>query len=292
MKTIVCSISGGRTSAYMAYKLKNNLSDLEDFMGDSVELKYVFANTGMEHDDTLRFLSDVDEQFNLGVVWVEGVAQHGERVSTKYRVVDCNTASRNTEWKNDKHPFHGHIMKYGIPNIAFPTCTREMKLNSITSYLRSIGLNKSDYYTAIGIREDEKRRVSKNADAGNIFYPLVDIWPTDKQDVLDFFSEFDWDLKIPEWQGNCVTCFKKSYKKLKAVYFETPNVFDFTDYMEKKYPRVGAEFRNEWSPDRVFFRKSMSTEKLIESFDDNDPHPYIDDGGCSESCEMYQMELI
>ena len=90
-----------------------------------------------------------------------------------------------------------------------------------------------------GIREDEMRRVSASADAQNIIYPLVDLFPSDKIDVLNYMKQFSWDLTIPEHLGNCTMCFKKSYKKLNMVYRQKPEVFEFTDRLEQKYSRHG-----------------------------------------------------
>lgn len=45
-KQIVCSFSGGETSAYMAIKLKEKNPDTA----------FVFANTGEENEETLEFV--------------------------------------------------------------------------------------------------------------------------------------------------------------------------------------------------------------------------------------------
>jgi len=301
MITINISVSGGRTSAYMAWWMLNNKPQVADHLGCTVtdlDYQFTFANTGMEHEDTLRFLDCVDRHLlENRVVWLEGVVQYGERKSTQHRIVTYETAFRNDQWRDPLHPFHAVIKKYGVSNLTWKCCTREMKLHAMNSYRKS--LHPDGYYTAIGIRADEARRVSKNADAGKILYPLVDLHPCDKEDVLDWFGEFDWDLAIPEWQGNCTMCFQKSLPKLNAVYNETPEAFEFTAYMEKEYGRTGYEFKdgNPDQKERVFFREHRSTEDMIAIFKQNpsDPERFInvlDDAGCSESCEMYQTEFF
>ena len=298
------SVSGGRTSAYMAWWMSQNRQAVAEYLGceeSAMRYYFTFANTGMEHDDTLRFMNDVDNKLLGGqVVWVEGVAQHGKRLGTKHRVVTYETAYRNNQWKDPKHPFHDNILKYGISNTTFMPCTRELKKNAMDSYrTHSLGLKSSkEYYTAIGIRADEDRRVSKNAGVQNIIYPLVHINPVDKEDVLDAFSAFDWDLKIPEWQGNCITCYKKSFKKLNKVWHETPEAFEFNDWMETHYQFIGPEFKKHGvTRPRTFFRGNRSTKDMIAMFRENpaDPSDFIDvmnDAGCSESCEMYETETI
>jgi hypothetical protein len=250
----------------------------------------------MEHNDTLRFMNDVDKyHLNSSVVWLESHIHHGQRKSSSHVVVNYENATRNNVWLNESHPFHAYIKKYGIPNVSFKACTRELKLNPMKSYLRSIGVD--NYYTAIGIRDDESRRVSKTAKVENLIYPLIDIYPTDKQEVIDFWSHYEYDLRIPEWHGNCVTCYKKSFKKLAMVYSESPEVFEFNRFMEHTYPFVGPEFEKHGVTDpRVFFRTGLSTDQLIETFNVVGSENAVQliahsaDSGCSESCEIYDME--
>ena len=209
------SVSGGRTSAYMAKLLLDRRHDVADWLGvPEPDLKYVFifANTGMEHGDTLRFLRDIDRAFGLGLVWVEAVVNPVKGQGTKHRVVTFDSAFRRDEWRHPDHPFHATIRKYGVPNTTWNPCTREMKLRAMTSYMRSIGCKPGDFHTAIGIRDDERRRVSssKEADIYRIVYPLVELEPTDKDDILEWASELPFDLAIPEYMGNCVTCSRKA----------------------------------------------------------------------------------
>lgn len=276
MDKLLVSVSGGRTSAYMSMMIW-------DQMKYSVaDIRFVFANTGKEHPDTLRFLHDFEVNTGIPVVWVEAVVNPEKGQGTRHKIVDFDTASRNGE------PYRAVIEKYGVPNVRYCHCNREMKLQTITSFCRSIGWSSGDYHSAIGIRADENRRVSKDAVIQNIIYPLVDIWPTEKEDVIDYMAMFDWDLKIPEHLGNCTTCFKKSDKKLKMVHQEMPNEFDFNREMESAHSMIrGVK--------SVFFRGGRSTEQLIDTFEfigDIDLPDAVLEGGCSESCEIYQMELI
>lgn len=273
---LLVSFSGGRSSALMAHLVKKHWSDLYD-------LRFVFANTSFEHQDTLRFVDAVDREFGLGVIWLEAVANHTERKSSGHRVVDFHTAARDGE------VFRDSVAKYGLPNRTFKSCTRELKLNAIKSYTRSIGW--LDHLTAVGIREDEPKRISPTASQQRIIYPLATIWPTDKQDVLAFFEDFEWDLAIPEHMGNCRACFQKSDRKLAAVYRDDPAAFDFVADLERDYSHVGPN--NRLGP-RKFFRLERSSADMRNAFDLAGGHvlPYDDEpGSCSESCEAYQNEL-
>lgn len=273
------SFSGGRTSAYMAKMLIDNFADRYDFI-------VTFANTGMEHEKTLEFINNCDKYFGFNTVWLEASVKHGERIGTGFNIVTFETASRNGE------PFHEVIKKYGIPNTAYPHCTRELKLNVMRSYLSSLGINHRDIRTAIGIREDETRRISKQAGVNNIVYPLIDDFPSDKQDILQWWSNQEFDLEIPEYLGNCVGCFKKSFKKQFRTLDKYPNALDFYAEMERLYPQVGNK---EGHHDRVFFRGNTSANSLIGLWSDDDQEEQLDmflDGGCSESCEVYTTEEI
>lgn len=273
------SFSGGRTSAYMTKKLIDNLSDQYDFI-------VTFANTGMEHPKTLDFIRNCDDVFKFNTVWLEGVVHYDEKRASTHKIVNYNTASRNGE------PYEAYIKKYGIPNTAFPQCTRELKLNPMQSYLKSLGINYKKIPTAIGIRADEKRRISKNAENINIVYPLIDMWPTDKQDILDWWEDQLFDLEIEEFEGNCLGCFKKSFKKHFMQIDKDPSCYDFYRKMESKYKTVNIP-----TGERVFFRSNTSTEGLFKMYNEFKeaeqklPKQYdlYANGGCSESCEVYEI---
>lgn len=294
--TLLVSVSGGRTSGYMARWIQQNRDTLAGYLEvDTVRPVYVFANTGAENEDTLRFLHDMDREFGLGIVWVEAVVHPGERKGSTHRVVSYSGAMRLEQWRDALHPFHAVIAKYGIPNTVFRPCTRELKQNPIASYMRSLGLaGTAHYHTALGIRVDERRRVAKTAEAQNIIYPLVDLEPSDKGDILDWWRQFSWDLKIPEWQGNCVTCHHKSILKLRAVHQETPEAFEFNAGMERYYRRVGAGFPDPDKPDRLFFRSNLTTGGLLKLFEDPSVRDYPrkpTPSACSAQCEMFEMEF-
>ena len=256
---------------------------LKEFFSEAYDIVYTFANTGAEHEDTLRFLNEVDKRYNLGVVWIEAVVHHGAKKSCTHRVVTYETASRDSE------PFEEMVRKYGLPNQTFKNCTRELKLRPMQSYLRSIGW--TEWVSAIGIRADEMRRVSPTQDAQNIVYPLVHWSPKDKQDILDFFEPFDWNLAIEEWEGNCVWCYKKSERKLFKVWQKDPRNFDTPIRLDQLYKNVGP---NNVPGPRQMYRGRRSAPVLVQQFQEygEDAARGVTDGGCSESCEVYETEEI
>lgn len=289
------SFSGGKTSAYMAWLIKKYLSPF-------FEIVYTFANTGLEDERTLIFVDRCSREWDLNVVWLEAVVHQEERRGCTHKIVDFETASRNGE------PFIEVIKKYGIPNMDFQPCNRELKLNTMKSYMKSIGWK--DYMTAIGIRTDEDRRVNaKIASDNNIIYPLINIWPRDKEDVTIFWEDQPFELGLEEHEGNCVTCWKKSDKKIFRLIQENPEAFAWNREMERLYGWHGAPYYGVPQPNkkpRVFFRGYRSTDDMFAQAAEVKQQKVIQivaekewldrqktfdfDAGCSESCEMFEME--
>jgi hypothetical protein len=271
------SFSGGRTSAYMTKLLIDNWSDRYEFI-------VTFANTGLEHPKTLEFINNCDKVFGFNTVWLESVVQHDKRSAPTHKIVTFETASRKGE------PFEEVIKKYGIPNSAFPGCTRDLKLAPIKSYLKSLGIDEHKIRTAIGIRTDETRRVNaKTAEARTLEYPLIVVWPSDKQDVLDWWEDQPFDLGIDEFEGNCLGCWKKSLKKHFMQIERDPSVYDFHKRMEAEH-----EFTGPQQGHRHFFRNDMTTIQLFKAYEEHGGQPRRmieqphENSGCSESCELFE----
>lgn len=281
---IFVSFSGGRSSALMAALVKYHL-------GPYCDVLFVFANTGREHPDTLRFVNDVDRYLDLMLVWVEAVV-HPKGTGSTSRVVTYETASRSGE------PFEAVVARYGIPNNGFLHCTRETKTNPMHHYVREVhGWARGTYTTLLGIRADEKRRVRDKAEAAHIAYPLDQWWPADKQDVLTFWEEVPWDLTIAEHWGNCIDCQKKSDRKLGLLAQEDlAGVFTFPIKLDRLYSKVGPNRVNGVPTDapRKRYRGYMSTLEKLAAFEGVDIRSLTDDAGdgCTSSCELYETVVV
>ena len=186
-KNLLVSFSGGETSAYLAKWLIDNKSK-------EYNMIFVFANTGDEEEETLKFIDLCAKKWNINIVWVEAKVYHNERKGTTHKIVNYQTASRNRE------PFIEVIKKYGIPNQNFLHCNREMKLQPIKSYVKSIGWK--NYETAIGIRNDEVDRINKNRKKLKLIYPLITDKPTTKQEISYWWSKQDFRLKLKSYNTN------------------------------------------------------------------------------------------
>lgn len=292
-KKLLVSFSGGETSAFMVHWLKENKSD-------EFEMVFVFANTGQENEETLKFANYIDKKYNLNLIWVEAVVNPEFGKGIRHKIVDFETASRNGQ------PFEKIIEKYGIPNMNAPHCSRGLKEQPIKSFIKSLGWD--EYFTAIGIRVDEFDRMNAKKDEKKLIYPLVDMRPTNKQEINNFWNKQEYRLELKGYEGNCATCWKKSMRKLGTIAKYNPEKFDFFEKMEQKYenyltPSMAKAGKAE--PPIRFFRKNLSVKdvKLIPK----DPHfqDATDDSviydfqttmnfieldssnGCEESCEAF-----
>lgn len=277
---LMVSFSGGQTSAYMSLRLKREFEAAYD-------LRFVFANTGQENEETLRFVERTDQEGGLGVVWLECIVNPAHGKGVRHRTVSFKTAARQGE------PFEAFIAKSGIPNSNKPQCSDRLKALVIESYKRAIGW--SGCFHAIGIRKDEERRRAKAAvQVYNLVYPLLD-WPTmisDKEDVLNYWEEQPWSLGLEAHEGNCKTCWKKSNNKLWLLAVEHPERFEFMARMERQYSHVKP---NENGAPRVFFRGNRGAVDILReasSMDSRTLRRMIgadtqSETGCAESCEAY-----
>lgn len=280
------SFSGGLTSAYMTKWLIDNKRKQYE------KIVVLFSNTGQEDERTLEFVNRCDKEWNFNVVWLEAVVQHEVRVGTKYKVTDFKNAARNGE------PFEEVIIKYGIPNHAYPHCTRELKLAPMNVYIKDfLKWEKGTFETAIGIRADEMDRVNSRMNELNLIYPLCEDHKMSKRMINDWWQKQGFTLGLFEHEGNCMWCHKKTKRKLLTLAKNRSDVFEFPMRMEAKY---GLNGHNIDGTKRKFFRKHQSTIELLNEskapFDEFDPLniKYKDfdfemdvANGCSESCEVY-----
>ena len=280
--TLVISFSGGRTSAYMTCRA------LKEWNNKYEKIHVVFANTGQEHEETLRFVHLCDTVLGFNSVWIEAKVSPETGVGTSFNIVNHNSASREGK------PFESVVAKYGIPFSKSPHCTRELKEYPIRSYIRSLGLKNGDYDMAIGIRSDEKDRVNfSGMKTKGIIYPLIG-WDIKKKDVLEWWAKQEFDLKIPEHLGNCTWCWKKSFKKLATVYRENPEIFDFPSRLEVEYARAGS-VATKLDKDIKPFRGWKGVDYIKELASSN-IQSYADEwweaqGGCGgESCEVFATD--
>jgi len=213
------SFSGGRTSAYMLYKVL----EAHD-MSLPEEAKVLFCNTGKEDNATLDFVNECSVRWNVEITWLEFTLENED---SAFKVVDFATAARNGE------PFEAVIKRYQpyLPNGRARYCSSQMKTRTMHRYLQSIGW--TDWDTFIGIRADEPRRVSKfrsnphpETKHETICLPLASTNVSSK-DVGRFWTEQDFDLGLPNMNGktmhgNCDLCMLKPKAQILSLIQEKP----------------------------------------------------------------------
>lgn len=222
----VISFSGGRTSAYMLYRVIRSNNGLP---ADAI---VCFANTGKEEQATLDFVHQCETTWGVPIAWLEYRPE-----KPRFEVLDYQSASRNGE------PFEMLIeRKKYLPNMVARFCTQELKVLTIDRYLKSKGLD--DYITFVGVRADEPRRVAKIRSQGDKFCPLAEDGITEEI-VWDFWNNNPFDLKLPKVSGasNCDLCFLKGAGIIRSLISEKPERAVWWAKMEEK---IGATFR----PDR------------------------------------------
>ena len=208
------SFSGGRTSAYMLWRVLQANNGIPD---DAV---VCFANTGKEEEATLEFVRDCEMNWGVPIVWLE--YQDAEEAKDRFKVVSFETASRNGE------PFELVIRKKNyLPNPVTRFCTIEMKIRTIANYLFSIGMcetkSAGEHISWVGIRADEQRRAAKIPRDRT---PLVSAGVT-KEIVGEFWASQSFDLNLPNingatYHGNCDLCFLKGYGQTMSLIAEKP----------------------------------------------------------------------
>lgn len=219
------SFSGGRTSAYMLWRVLQSNNGLPE---DAI---VCFANTGKEDEATLQFVHDCETQWNVKIHWLEYTS-----VDPKFKVVDFQSAARNGE------PFEELILKRKyLPNPIARFCTGELKVLTIDRYLKSIGI--TEYATALGIRADEQRRAAKMTDK---LIPLVRANVT-QADVQEFWKNSPFDLGLRFGNGitplgNCDLCFLKGQNQIMSMIADKPERAIWWASMEEK---IGGTFRKD-----------------------------------------------
>ena len=234
----VISFSGGRTSAYMLWRV---LQAHGGMLPDDVAV--CFANTGREMPATLDFVRDCAAAWNVNVRWLEYRWAKGGPFVVE---VSHNSASRNGE------PFEALLRsKSMLPNPVSRFCTIELKIRTQKRFLRAeFGW---DHWTSIvGLRADEPKRVERALDRERT---KKDRWHNacplaedgiEEYHVLDFWRRQPFTLRLAgRWEGNCDGCFLKGRGAISRVMRDHPERMQWWADMEavQRGAGAGAKFR-------------------------------------------------
>lgn len=228
------SFSGGRTSGYMLWRiLQAHGGTLPD------DVVVCFANTGREMPATLDFVRDCGERWDVPIVWLEWrhARVDGKRNRIRWaEIVTHDTASRTGE------PFDMLLESRRIvPDQSRRFCTRELKVLTISRYLRGLGWKR--WQNIIGFRADESVRIEnkqkQEADNPGLWFstfPLSNAGVT-KLDVMRFWRKQNFDLQLDADGdgGNCDGCFMFSSDRIGRMFRKYPDRMDWWRRKEAQY---------------------------------------------------------
>lgn len=252
------SFSGGRTSGFMLW---NIINAYKGTLPDDIYV--VFANTGKEAPETLDFINEVSDKWNVKIHWLE-LEVADVRPIWRTKIVDYNTASRNGE------PFSVLIKKRGyLPNPVTRFCTSELKINVMKRFMKSQGYK--EWFNVIGLRYDEPRRVAnaKNSKEKWInLMPMADAKHT-VEDVSEFWSKQNFDLNLTNANGktpagNCDLCFLKGMDSTISILKERP---EMANWWIEKEQEVNATFRKD-RPNYIQLLEISRTQRTLFNDDD------------------------
>ena len=234
------------------------------------DIHVVFANTGKEATETLDFVKEVSEKWDIHISWLEHYFGD-ERPIHRTKEVTYETAARNGE------PFERLLDQRGyLPNPTSRFCTSELKIKVMQRFMRKTKGYKT-WYSVIGLRYDEPRRVasSKKANDYEIWTnttPIYDAKHTVK-DVTEFWNKQNFDLNLTNANGktpagNCDLCFLKGMDTTMSILKERPEMADWWIKQEQKFGNHdGAKFRK----DRPEYIKLVDISKSQQDlFNDDD----------------------
>jgi len=259
------SFSGGRTSGFMLWNI------LQAYNGKLPEdVHVVFANTGKEAPETLDFVNEISQKWDIHIHWLEHYFGD-ERPIHRTKEVTYETAARNGE------PFERLLDQRGyLPNPTSRFCTSELKIKVMQSFMKKIK-GYDTWYSVIGLRYDEPRRVASSKKANDYEMwtnatPMYDARHT-VEDVTNFWNKQNFDLNLTNAYGktpagNCDLCFLKGMDTTISILKERPEMADWWIEQEKKFgDHDGAKFRK----DRPQYIKLVDISKSQQNlFNDDD----------------------
>lgn len=269
MKNIV-SLSGGRTSAYLAHLLQER----------DPETEFIFMDTGAEHPKTYEFIRNIVAHWKIKLTCLRVIPNPEMNKPSNYEIISIDQIGPDLE------PWKRMLRKYGHPYVGGAFCTDRMKTVPFIKYCDE-HFGRGNYTTWLGMRIDEPKRISPKP---GIRY-LAEISDFEKQDVIEWWRDQPFDLEIQEHLGNCVFCIKKSLQKVALA--------------AKDEPELAAQFIQtlqvfDVKPDKVMYRSNNSLEQVIALFSDTGRDELAsrmtsmrqyDTGSCSESCEAFGGQI-
>ena len=277
----VVSFSGGRTSAYLVHLMEQKRK-----AGEIDNVHYVFMDTGAEHPKTYEFIRNCVDYFGIDLVCLRADVIQEQGKSASYYEVDLE------DCKPDLKPWYDYTKKYGMPHVTMPKCTDVMKIVPFTKWCID-KFGKENYITWLGIRIDEPKRLK---DVERMRY-LAELSTSDKEAILDWWSDKPFDLNLPEYLGNCVFCIKKGANRIALGQRDEPELADdWRDMVYRDGMHITAGRKEAGIPNEACYRNYMTFNGITEAFEDNTREQLLmtlrsASGACAESCEVFGCQL-
>jgi len=262
---ILCSVSGGSTSAMMAYILMTS----DRYKDDNIV--YAFANTSRESPETIQFLLDIQKMWDIKLYFIEGVYSLKLGKGVGHRIVHPDKLQMRglLYYKAVLHKNKGVFS--GLPSQFAPYCSEMLKVLPLRAFAKEY-FKGEPYVTAIGFRsEDMPRRISipEIKEIKDKIYPLISDFqkPVNLVDVYKFFEIQPFKLNLDRKLGNCLICWKKSNNILIDILKEDSSAAIFEKKLELKFGNTSYR-GNKSISDLVNISKQLGTQLKLFSDDD------------------------
>lgn len=265
----IAGISGGRTSAMMAYGLPDGCV-------------LAFQNTGREAAGTYDFIARVEDDLQRPIVRMEyrAPARGEPPVASTFEVVSHSALARRGEPFSDllecirtyreKHKGLGPVAPWARSRI----CTAYLKIRTQRKWCAAQGWGDfREYDEYVGLRADEPERVARmrerNEKLGSNEHAPLHRNGVTKADVLAFWSRKPFDLTVPEHMGNCTGCFLKDEADLASALLDPETDAAWWIDIEARYApmrrgRPGYAQVLAEAPDRMRIREGIRTGSAYE----------------------------
>jgi len=250
------SFSGGRTSAFMLHEI---LRAHDGVLPADVHV--VFANTGKEREETLRFVHECATRWGVRVRWIEW-----RPGNPGFEIRGYDSASRHGE------PFAELLRgKSYLPNWQARFCTQHLKVEPMHAFMRAQRHEVGQFLEVIGLRDDEGHRILRGferaqRDARRVLYPLARA-KMRRADVMAFWAGQPFDLGLEAWEGNCDLCFLKGRGLRKRIIRDDPSRADWWAEQERV---TGGFFDRRDRVAALIDEVSCSPELSFDSLDDEE----------------------
>ncbi len=243
------SVSGGKDSTAMA------LLALERAEIYKYDLRFVFADTGNEHPETLKYLDYLEQKLGIQILRLK--ADFSARFKRKRHIIGTKWRREGVpEWKinqamGEMYPTHIPFLDLALIKGRFPSrraqfCTEELKAMIINDvFLKELGAGRPRIYSWQGIRAEESRKRAADPIIAEYDTKIITYRPIKNWSVADGFNmhrKHDVKPNPLYTQGmrrvGCMPCVNCSKKELRAIGVRFPDVIARIADWEKMVARA------------------------------------------------------